>query len=267
MAKQIKIEEFNPERRKLSDLVEFPDNPRILTPERRQFLIDSVNENGRTNPPIINTDNTVIGGNQRLEVFMELFGPDQEIWVMVPPRKLTKNEAEKLNLRDNVSIGKWDGDIIVEKYDVEYLRGIGFEDFELLDMGYDFVYEDPDGEDPDTIYTKKIEAPIYTPSDGETDIRDLVNQEKYWKLVEEVESAKIPADVKAFLKFSAARHLSFDYSKIADYYAKAPEEVQGLMEKSALVIIDFNKAIENGYIELSKKLNDLFDQDYAGDEN
>ena len=35
------------------------------------------------------------------------------------------------------------------------------------------------------------------------------------------------------------------------------KETQVLMEKSALVIIDFNSAIENGYIILSQEIQEL----------
>jgi hypothetical protein len=58
------------------------------------------------------------------------------------------------------------------------------------------------------------------------------------------------------------RHVVFDYGKIAEFYAQSDIETQKLMERSALIIIDFEKAIENGYVELSKKINDLYDEEY-----
>ncbi len=36
-----------------------------------------------------------------------------------------------------------------------------------------------------------------------------------------------------------------------------------LMEESALVIIDFDKAIELGYVQLSKKLAELYGEEYG----
>ena len=35
------------------------------------------------------------------------------------------------------------------------------------------------------------------------------------------------------------------------------------MEDSALVIIDFNKAIENGYVKLSKEVQELYLEEYG----
>ena len=59
---------------------------------------------------------------------------------------------------------------------------------------------------------------------------------------------------KKFLIKSAQRHIVFDYSKIADYYANSNKEVQDLMERSALIIIDFDKAIESGYVKLTNDI-------------
>ena len=56
---------------------------------------------------------------------------------------------------------------------------------------------------------------------------------------------------------AATRHYVFNYKYIAEYYAQAPKEVQELMEDSALVIIDYEDAIAKGYVELSKTLQEL----------
>lgn len=65
-----------------------------------------------------------------------------------------------------------------------------------------------------------------------------------------------PAE-KAFLMEAANRHVVFDYRKIAEYYARASAEMQRLMERSALVIIDINNAIADGYAELSKRIEEM----------
>ena len=70
---------------------------------------------------------------------------------------------------------------------------------------------------------------------------------------------------KKFLRFAASRHIVFTYSKIADYYAHASAEMQSLMEESALVIIDMDDAIANGYVVLSEKMQQLIDEEKARD--
>ena len=68
---------------------------------------------------------------------------------------------------------------------------------------------------------------------------------------------------KEFLKYAAFRHNVFNYRNIAEYYAHADEEMQALMEKSALVIIDVNDAIANGYATLNADILDMME---GGDE-
>ena len=59
------------------------------------------------------------------------------------------------------------------------------------------------------------------------------------------------------------RKISFAYSRkeFAEYYAHQDKEMQQLMEKSALVIIDFNDAIKNGYAELIDGIEGITEYD------
>ena len=65
---------------------------------------------------------------------------------------------------------------------------------------------------------------------------------------------------KEFLIKAATRHIVFNYAKVADYYAHATPEMQRLMEQSALVIIDFDDAIANGYVTLSEKMRSMIQE-------
>ena len=109
----------------------------------------------------------------------------------------------------------------------------------------------------DETYSRKIEPPIYEPSDNPPAVAELVDTSKADSLKEKIDAAEIPEDVAAFLRTAADRHVKFDFHRIADFYASADVTVQDLMEQSALVIIDFNKAIENGFVEMSKTLCEL----------
>lgn len=110
-------------------------------------------------------------------------------------------------------------------------------------------------------YTNKVGIPQYLPSsEAPPSIRYLYDDRKYQELCTSIEQSNLPEDEKMFLKLAAARHIVFKYSKIADYYAHASKEMQEEMEKSALVIIDFNDAIANGYVKLSKKISQIMDE-------
>jgi hypothetical protein len=113
----------------------------------------------------------------------------------------------------------------------------------------------------DKKYSTKIEAPIYEPKNKKPFIGELVNTEKTKRLIQEIESSDIPAEEKEFLKVAATRHAVFNYEKIADYYAHSSKEVQHLMERSALIIIDFDKAIKYGYIKLCDDIRGQYMED------
>lgn len=112
----------------------------------------------------------------------------------------------------------------------------------------------------DKKYTRKTMAPQYVPSERKPLVESLCNYEKYSKLIKHINDSNVSEEEKKFLKFGASRHLVFDYSLIADYYAHATPEMQKLMEESALVIIDFDDAIANGYVKLSKTIKHIMDE-------
>lgn len=88
----------------------------------------------------------------------------------------------------------------------------------------------------------------------------LYNLEKYNNLVKEIKSKNLDSEIEKFLLYSATRHIVFDYQQIAEYYSHSDKEVQELMEKSGLVIIDFEDAMENGFVKLQKNLLELYNE-------
>ena len=113
----------------------------------------------------------------------------------------------------------------------------------------------------DELYTRKTQIPHYMPSTEVPPITGLVNSEKYSKLIRNINNSSLSEEEKKFLRFGAARHLEFNYSLIADYYAHAEPEMQELMEESALVILDIDDAIANGFVKLTKELTDILHGD------
>jgi len=111
-------------------------------------------------------------------------------------------------------------------------------------------------------YTTKITVPQYQPTGENPSVYSLCDKRKYQQLVAEINSADISSQDKEFLKLAATRHIVFDYAKIAEYYCHASVEVQNLMEKSALVLIDVDNAIRNGYVKLDEKITKLAKEAY-----
>lgn len=118
-----------------------------------------------------------------------------------------------------------------------------------------------DGGDPtyDPNYTRKIDIPIYEPSNEKPQPRALMDRSKADALIASINADQtLTDDERDFLTLAAYRHVVFDYARIADLYAHSSAAVQRLMEESALVIIDFNRAIELGYVKLTKEIAEMW---------
>ena len=146
-----------------------------------------------------------------------------------------------------------------------YSNNLFFDEEELeLDgpSAEDEIYEFGGGQ-----YTTKVNTIHYTPNGPCPAISDFVDTKKYEYLIEKINKSNVNEDEKTFLRLAAARHIVFDFGKIANYYAYANKEMQQLMEDSALVIIDFNDAIRNGFIIMDKRLDDLINAQLAAEED
>lgn len=110
-------------------------------------------------------------------------------------------------------------------------------------------------------YTKKVSVPQYIPKlkDNYKGVKEIIDTTKCKELIKEINNSNVSDEEKEFLKYAAMRHIKFDYASIAEYYCHANKEMQELMEKSALVIIDVDDAIANGYIRLSKRIREIID--------
>lgn len=112
-------------------------------------------------------------------------------------------------------------------------------------------------------YSSKVEAPIYEPKNVKPHLMELVDKQKTHRLIREIDASALPLDEKKFLIDAARRHNVFNYEKIANYYAHASKEMQHHMERSALVIIDFEKAIEYGYVKLCEEIRNQYMEEYG----
>ena len=113
----------------------------------------------------------------------------------------------------------------------------------------------------DKKYSRAIKIPQYNPSEEVPKLESMLDLEKYSKLIYAINKSNVSEEEKKFLRFAASRHIVFNYAFIADYYAHASAEMQDLMEQSALVILDINDAIANGYVKLSEKMKQLVEEE------
>jgi hypothetical protein len=256
---QLKIEKSEDmEMIKLSQIIPNPDNPRTISDQKLKQLKKSLKEFPKMmeiRPIVVDENWIALGGNQR-RLGLEKLGYEEipSTWVR-QEKDLTDEEKLEFIIKDNASFGEWDWTQLNDSWD----------QIQIQEWGLDLPQFDTtpvDEENKDENYTRKVDSPVYEPKNEKPSIKDLVDIDKVKQLQKQIDESDLPEDEKEFLKIAATRHYVFDFRSIADYYANSDKKSQELMENSALVIIDFDKAIENGYIEISKTLTDVFKEDY-----
>ena len=122
--------------RKVAELVPAEYNPRRLTKDQAENLKKSIQKFGEVDPVVINANNHVIGGHQRLKIYADL--GIQEIDVRVPDVPLSEAEEKELNVRLNKNLGEWDWDTLANNFDNADLLDWGFTEKDLgLSLGKD----------------------------------------------------------------------------------------------------------------------------------
>lgn len=247
------------ERRLIADLRPAEYNPRkTLQPGDPEYesLKRSIETFGYVDPIIVNKDGTVIGGHQRLSVLVDLGYTEADVAVV----DLNKRDEKALNIALNKISGEWDeaklaaifSELKLDGYDATVT---GFEKNEISDILFSIVEDEKEVAEK---YSQKIKAPIYEITGETPEVDELCDTAKYHELLQDIETdTSITEGERKFLMLAAARHIVFNYRDIAEYYAAASPAMQGLMEDSALVIIDAGKAIEKGYANLNKAVTDL----------
>ncbi|NDE18149.1 hypothetical protein EBZ80_24840, partial [bacterium] len=128
--------------------------------------------------------------------------------------------------------------------------------------GNDEADPDQEGDGSENPYTDKTAVPPYEITGPKPSLSDMYDDAKCQKLLSDIDESDLPENEKVFLRAAAYRHVVFNFQEIANYYAHSEADVQQLFEDSALVIVDLQDAIRNGWTRLSN----LLDEAYASDQ-
>lgn len=244
---------------KLSDIVRnegqvagLPSNPRQWTKRELEQLKKSLKET----PELLEARGIlvyphegkyiILGGNMRYTALSEMKEKDAPCIVVDPDTPADK--LRELVVKDNGTFGSWDFDALANEWD----------DLPLTDWGVPaWEMEEQEQEESMNPYTAKIESPIYEIKGECPAVEDLYDAGKAKSLIDGIEQSNLEPAVKEFLKACSYRHVTIDFAKVAEYYAHADKETQQLMEQNALVIIDFNNAVANGFVRLRKDMETM----------
>lgn len=216
----------------------YENNPRN-NDDAVDAVANSIKEFGWQQPIVVDNGRVIIAGHTRYKAAKKL--GYKEVPIVVAD-KLTEEQVNAYRLADNKvgELAEWDDAELSEE--LNKILDINMADFGFKDEPISNVLDKQEDK-----YTQKTDIPQYEVTGEKPKESELVDTSKRDYLVQEIKKANLPEDVKKFLILGAQRHLKFDYQAIAEYYAHAGKEIQQLMEDSALVIIDYDSAMKNGY--------------------
>jgi|TARA_R110000824_G_scaffold132891_1_gene295433 hypothetical protein len=230
------------------------------------MIVDALNKVGAGRSIVIDENNQVLAGNATIEAAgeagitkLKVIETNGSEVIAVRRTGLTDAQKRDLAMYDNraAELAEWDIEQLTEDMSDNVDMSAFFYEGELDDLLQEAKEEGIQANE----YSSKVDSPIYEPNRDKPLVSELYDTKKYKELEAAIVDSELSERDKDFLIVAAQRHVVFDYSKIADFYAHSDKPVQELMEDSALVIIDFNKAIEKGFVKLYEDFQELANND------
>jgi DNA modification methylase len=104
-----------------------PNNPRLIKDDKFAKLVKSIQELPQMleiRPIVVNADMVVLGGNMRLKACKE--AGLKEVPIIIADN-LTEEQQREFLIKDNVSGGEWDFEMLSNEWDVEQLEDWGLD--------------------------------------------------------------------------------------------------------------------------------------------
>ena len=115
---------------KISEVKSNPNNPRQIKDDKFAKLVQSIKDFPEMldiRPIVVNADMVVLGGNMRFKACKE--AGLKEVPIIVA-ENLTDEQQKEFIIKDNVSGGEWDWDMLANEWEVEQLNEWGLDVWE-----------------------------------------------------------------------------------------------------------------------------------------
>lgn len=255
------------------------DNPRIITKEKMDKLVNSIlvfPKMLEIRPIVVDSGMTALGGNQRTEALRKIsrMSPNKiaetlssisdfkkmreeekkdlirfwESWLknkevqVINADNLTEEEKKQFVIKDNNSYGEWDLSELEKNWDREILKDWG------MDFPDDWKKKERRLSETEKLSEIEYVGIYYEPKNiPRIRLKDCVNLDKFNAKVKALDNYNISKQQKEVLKLFAYRFIKIDFEAVANYYAfNATEEEKKAMERLRLVLIDNG---DKGFIE------------------
>lgn len=145
---------------KISEVKVNPNNPRLIRDDKFAKLVQSIKDLPQMleiRPIVVNTDMVVLGGNMRLKACKE--AGLKEVPIIIADN-LTEDQQREFLIKDNVSGGEWDWNMISNEWDADQLNEWGL-DIPDFNSEQNLEAEEDDFEIPDEIQTDIVLGDLF----------------------------------------------------------------------------------------------------------
>jgi len=131
---------------KISEVKINPNNPRLIKDDKFRKLVQSIKDFPEMldiRPIVVNKDMIILGGNMRFKASIEAGLAEVPIIIT----DLTEEQQKEFLIKDNVSGGEWDWDILANEWDVQTLKDWGLDTpiyFDDEDIDFDNINSNED---------------------------------------------------------------------------------------------------------------------------
>jgi ParB-like chromosome segregation protein Spo0J len=122
---------------KISEIKVNPNNPRLIKDDKFKKLVQSIKdfpEMLNIRPIVVNQDMVILGGNMRFKACKE--AGLKEVPIIITD--LTEEQQREFLIKDNVSGGQWDWDILANEWNTDDLENWGLDLPVYFDDDIDF---------------------------------------------------------------------------------------------------------------------------------
>jgi DNA modification methylase len=134
---------------KISEVKPNPNNPRVIKDDKFEKLVASIKEFPKMlqiRPIVVNDDMIVLGGNMRLKACKAAVLKEVHV---IKASELNEDEQRQFIIKDNVSGGEWDWDMLANEWDSEQLEEWGLDVPNFGETELEAVEDDFDATPPE----------------------------------------------------------------------------------------------------------------------
>lgn len=151
----------------INDIIPNKDNPRVIRDDNFKKLVQSIKdfpEMLEIRPIVLNKEHVILGGNMRYRACKEAGLKDIPVQIV----DLSEDKQREFIIKDNVSGGDWDWDVLANEWDADLLD----------EWGLDFPHENESEEtnEIDLLDKKVIEVNFVSDEDMQILFDELIER-------------------------------------------------------------------------------------------